>query len=80
MNMSRILLKRFIKIPANVKPSQTTIKVTFTGSFYPDFSLLLRERRSTTLKIMKNDVVEIESNMIVSGKTKIKTEKWCKRI
>jgi hypothetical protein len=66
--------KLYNKIPADVKPSQPTAKVTFVGSFDPDFSLLLRERRSTTLTSMQDDAVEIESNMIASGKSRVRNE------
>jgi hypothetical protein len=48
--------------------------VTFVGAFDPDFALLLRERRSTDLTKMQDDSLEIESNMIASGKSKAKIE------
>jgi hypothetical protein len=48
--------------------------VTFVGAFEPDFSLLLRERRGAYLTRMQDDVVEIESNMMASGKLKTKIE------
>jgi hypothetical protein len=71
-------IKRFNKadnkIPAEFKPSQPTTKFTCVVSFDPDFSLFLRERRSTTLTSMKYDVVEIESIMIASEKYRIKNE------
>jgi hypothetical protein len=66
--------KLYNKIPANVKPSQPTTKATFSGSFDPDFALLLRERISTSLIGMQDDVIEIESNMIASGKSRIRNE------
>ena len=66
--------KLYNKIPAEVKPSQPAAKVTFAGAFDPDFSLLLRERRSLDLSKMQDDAVEIESNMMASGKLKEKTE------
>jgi hypothetical protein len=66
--------KLYNKIPAEVKPSQPTAKVTFTGAFEPDFALLLRERRGATLNRMQDDAVEIESNMMASGKLKDKLE------
>jgi hypothetical protein len=78
MNLVSDFIKRFNKlyhkIPIDVKPSQPAAKVTFVGSFDPDFSLLLRERRSTTLTDMQDDAVEIESNMIASRKTRIKID------
>jgi len=55
--------KLYNKIPAAVKPSEPSAKVTFARAFEPDFALLLRERRGATLKTMQDDAVEIESNM-----------------
>jgi len=48
--------------------------VTFAGPFDLDFALLLRERRSIDLTKMQDDALEIESNMMASGKLKAKTE------
>jgi hypothetical protein len=66
--------KLYNKIPIEVKPSQPAAKVTFTGAFDPDFTLLLRERRSVDLTKMQDDALEIESNMMASGKLKSKME------
>jgi hypothetical protein len=66
--------KLYNKIPAEVKPSQPAAKVNFEGAFDPDFALLLRERRSTTLSGMQDNAIEIESNMMASGKLKTKVE------
>jgi ribonuclease HI len=66
--------KLYNKIPAEVKPSQPAAKVTFVGAFEPDFTLLLRERRGATLNRMQDDAVEIESNMMASGKLKARVE------
>jgi hypothetical protein len=67
--------KLYNKISIEVKPSQPAAKVTFTGAFDLDFALLLRERRSIDLTKMQDDALEIESNMMASGKlnAKIKT-------
>jgi hypothetical protein len=70
----QIFNKLYHKIPAEVKPSQPAAKVTFAGAFDSDFTLLLRERRSTTLAGMQDDAIEIESNMMASGKLKTKVE------
>jgi hypothetical protein len=48
--------------------------VTFAGAFEPDFALLLRERRYATLTGLQDDAIEIESNMMASGKLKSKVE------
>jgi hypothetical protein len=66
--------KLYHKIPIEFKPSQPLAKVTFVGDFEPDFTLLLRERRPTTLTGMQYDAIEIESNMMASGKLKAKVE------
>jgi hypothetical protein len=66
--------KIYHKIPYEVKPSQLAAKVTFVGTFGSDFSLLLRERRSTTLVGMKDNDIEIESNMMASRKLKTKVD------
>jgi hypothetical protein len=66
--------KLYNYIPVEVKPSQLAAKVTFAGDFEPNFALLLRERRSATLAGMQGDVIEVESNMMASGKLKAKVE------
>jgi hypothetical protein len=66
--------KIYHNIPEEVKPSQPTVKVTFAGDFEPDFTLLLREIRSTTLIGIQDNAIEIESNMMESGKLKSKVE------
>jgi hypothetical protein len=66
--------KLYNKIPAAVKPSEPSAKVIFAGAFEPDFALLLQERRGDTLIKMQDDAVEIESNMMASGKMKTKVD------
>jgi hypothetical protein len=66
--------KLYNKIPTEVKPSQSAAKLTFAGDFEPDFSLLLRERGGADLTQMQDDAVEIESNMMASGRLKTKIE------
>jgi hypothetical protein len=53
----KIFTKTYNKIPIDVKPSQPAAKVTFVGAFVPKFSLLLRERRSRKLSLMKEDAI-----------------------
>ena len=51
-------LKRFNKmygrIPAEIKPSETSAKLTYANAFDHEFSLLLRERRLVTLLNMQD--------------------------
>jgi hypothetical protein len=72
--------KLYNNILAEVKPSQPAAKVTFVGDFDLDFSLLLRERISVDLTKMQDDAVEIESNIMASGKLKDKFEPGNKEI
>jgi hypothetical protein len=48
--------------------------VTFIRDFEPYFALLLRERIFVDLTRMKDDAIEIESNMMASRKLKSKDE------
>jgi hypothetical protein len=41
--------KMYAKILDEIKPSETSAKITFSNSFDVEFSLFLRERRDTTL-------------------------------
>jgi hypothetical protein len=66
--------KLYSKIPAAVKPSEPSTKVTFARAFEPNFAIILQERRGATLNRIQDDVVEIESNMMASGKLKAKVE------
>jgi hypothetical protein len=74
MKLSMISTKRFNKvynnIPRDIKPSQLAAKVTYDGAFDVDFVMVLREKRSPTLLVMQEDAIEIEGNMIASGKLK----------
>jgi hypothetical protein len=74
MEFIQMFNKLYNKIPVEVKPSQPAAKVTFAGAFKPDFTLLLRERRGDTLTRMKDTSIEIEYNMMASGKLKTKLE------
>jgi hypothetical protein len=71
-DFNRRFNKLYNKIPADIKPSQPTTKVTYVGAFDVDFSMTLRERRSPTLLVMQEDAIDIEGNMIASGKMKQK--------
>jgi hypothetical protein len=70
----QIFNKIYHKIPTEVKPSQPAAKVTFVGAFEPNCTLLLRERRSVDLTRMQDDTIEIESNMMASGKLEVKVK------
>jgi hypothetical protein len=67
--------RMFGKIPAEIKPSDASTKITFSAAFDPDFCLILRERRSTTLALMQDAALEVESNIMASQKLKGKVER-----
>jgi hypothetical protein len=58
------------KIPAEIKPSDASAKITYSDSFDSDFYLLLRERRSPTLSLMQDASLEVESNILAAQKLK----------
>jgi hypothetical protein len=73
-DFNRRFNKLYNNILADINPSQPTTKVTYAGAFDVDFSMTLRERRSLTLLVMQDDVIDIEGNMIASGKMKKKQD------
>jgi hypothetical protein len=62
--------KMFGKIPTKIKPSDASAKITFSAAFDVEFCLILRERRSTTLALMQDAALEVESNITASQKLK----------
>jgi hypothetical protein len=67
-------MKVYSSIPAEVKPPPGAAQLRYVDSFDSDFTLLLRERRSTTLDDMMNDAIEVEVNLMASGKIKYNPE------
>lgn len=63
-DFSKRFNKMYKKIPAEIKPSKAFVNITYASAFDPDFYLLLRERRVTTLAHMQDAVVEVESNIL----------------
>ena len=60
----------YSKIPTDIKPTNILAMITYENSFDSDFCLLLRERRSTSLSLMQDVALEIESNILASQKVK----------
>ena len=56
----------------DIKPSAATTKLHYAGAFDNDFAFSLRERKSATLAAMFMDSLEVEENMMASGKMKHK--------
>jgi hypothetical protein len=67
--------RMYSKIPAEIKPSDASAKITYANSFDSEFCLLLRERRSPTLSLMQDSSLEVESNILVAHKLKGNTDR-----
>jgi hypothetical protein len=67
-NFSKRFNKMYNKIPDEIKPNETSTKITYVSEFNPDFYLLWRERRSPSLVHIKDDALEVESNIVASDK------------
>ena len=65
----------FNKIPAKIKPTDTSAKITYANAFDSELCLLLRETRSASLSLMQDAALEVESNIIASQKVKGKMER-----
>jgi hypothetical protein len=73
-DFSKIFNKMYNKIPAEIKPSEASSKISYASAFGPDFCLLLRERRSTSLAQMKYAAIEVESNVLVVDRLRNKDD------
>jgi hypothetical protein len=63
------------KIPTEINPTKTSAKITYDNAFDPDFCLLLRERRDTSLAHMQDAGLEVESNILASDKLRSKYDR-----
>jgi hypothetical protein len=67
--------KMYGRIPDEIKPTEVSAKITYANAFDADFSLLLREIRSTTLLSMQEATIEVESNILASDRLKTRSDK-----
>ena len=67
------------KIPEEIKPSKTSAKITFSNAFDAKFSLFLRERRASTLNLMQDADIEVESNILATDKLKSRSDRDMKK-
>ncbi len=51
-----------------IKPPPAGAKITFAGAFESNFGFTLRERRAPTLDQIQIDALEIEANLVATGK------------
>jgi hypothetical protein len=63
------------KIPTEIKPTETSAKITYASAFDPDLCLLLRERRATSLAHMQDAALEVESNILAVDKLRSKADR-----
>ena len=73
-------MRSYDSIPAHVKPPPGAAQLHYADAFDSDFSLTLREKRSTSLVDMMNDAIEVEVNLMASGKMKQKTDSKRKKV
>jgi hypothetical protein len=65
----------YVRILDEIKPTEAFAKINYANAFDPELSLMLRERRSTTLLSMQEETIEIESNILASNKLKTRSVK-----
>jgi hypothetical protein len=65
----------YTKIPDEIKPTKTSAKITFTNGFDDEFSLFLREKRSTTLSSMHKETIEVKLNILAAERLRKKSDR-----
>jgi hypothetical protein len=73
-NFSKRFNKMYNKIPAEINPTEASAKISYASAFNPNFCLLLRERRSTSLAQMQYATIEVESNALAVDTLRNKTD------
>jgi hypothetical protein len=58
-DFSKRINKMYKKILNEIKTIETSTKITYASAFDPDFCLMLRERRSTSLSHMQYATLEV---------------------
>jgi hypothetical protein len=74
-DFSKRFNKMYNKILTEIKPSKASAKITYASIFDPDFCLLLRERRATTLAHIQDATVEVESNIVAVDRLRSKADR-----
>jgi hypothetical protein len=72
-DFSKRFNKMYNKIPAEIKPSEASAQISYASAFDPDFCLVLRERRATSLAQMQDAAIEVESNILAADRLRNKT-------
>jgi hypothetical protein len=68
----------YCSMPLNIRPPEAAARLCYVTTLHPNFSLLLLERRSTTLQQMFIDAQEVEDNLKACGNflDQVKDEEW----
>jgi hypothetical protein len=74
-DFSKRFNKMYNKIPIEIKPTEASSKINYASAFDPDFCLLLRERRATSLAHMQDETLEVESNVLVVDRLRNKADR-----
>jgi hypothetical protein len=74
-DFSKRFNKMYNKIPTEINPSEASAKITYASAFNPNFCLLLRERRATTLAHIQDVAIEVESNILVVDRLRNKEDR-----
>jgi hypothetical protein len=74
-DFSKRFNEMYINIPTKIKPTETSANITYASSFDPEFCLMLREIRATSLAHMKDATLEVESNILVVDKFRNKVDR-----
>ena len=67
-------MRVYNSILIDIKPLVGFAKIYYVDSFDGEFALLLREIKSTSIPVMFQNALEVEANMMASGKIKQKVE------
>jgi len=73
-DFSKRFNKMYNKIPAEIKSSEASAQISYASAFDPDFCLVLRERRATSLAHMQDASIEVESNMLAADRLRSRVE------
>jgi hypothetical protein len=73
-DFSKRFNKMYNKISAEIKPSEASAKISYASAFGPNFCLLLRERRATTLAQMQHASIEVECNLLAADRLRNKAD------
>ena len=63
----------YSRIPVEIKPLETSTKLTYANAFDHEFSLLLRKRKPVSLLNMQDATLEVDSNILASNILKKET-------